>query len=73
MMARFVSDKEAATYLGLEPSQFSHWVATGRLPAPLPDIDKWDLRALDVAADRLSGIGNSSNALDSWRERRRAS
>ena len=73
MPARLVTDKEGATHLGLEVSQFHHWVEIGRLPKPLADIHKWDMKALDAAIDRLSGIGDSANALDAWRDRHRAS
>jgi hypothetical protein len=72
---RFLIDKEAAATLGLELSQFHHWVSTistGRLPPPFPDIHKWDVVALHAAIDRLSGIGNCANALEAWRDRRGA-
>ena len=36
----------------------------------LPDCGKFDLKAIDAALDRISGLGNASNALDAWRERR---
>jgi hypothetical protein len=58
--------------LGLELSQFHHWVSIGRLPPPFPDIHKWDVVALHAAIDRLSGIGNCANALEAWRDRRSA-
>jgi hypothetical protein len=64
---RLVAEQEAAASVGLELSTFRSWVATGKLPKPLPDCGKYDLRAIDLALDRLSGIGSPQNALDAWR------
>jgi hypothetical protein len=68
-MSRLVTEKEAAEYIGLELATFRAWVASGRLPGPIPDCSKYDSRALDLALDRISGIGSATNALDSWRAR----
>jgi hypothetical protein len=54
--------------IGLDVATFRSWVECGRLPKPLPDCGKFDLKAIDVALDRISGLGNVSNALDAWRE-----
>jgi hypothetical protein len=67
MARRFLSDKEAAAEIGLELSQFKAWVQSGRLPKPLAEIDKYDLKAIDAAIDRISGLGGGTNALDAWR------
>lgn len=72
-MARFVSEKEAAEYIGVDTSLVRAWVACGRLPQPIPDCGKFDLRAIDVALDLLSGIGTPTNSLDAWRAKKRAS
>ena len=69
---RLVTAAEGAALLGLEPSQFGHWVSTGRLPQPLPEINKWDAKALHAAIDRISGIDHPTNALDAWRDGHRA-
>jgi hypothetical protein len=66
-MARLVSEKEAATAVGLDLNTFRAWVASGRLPKPIPDCNKFDLKAIDAALDRLSGLGGPANALDAWR------
>ena len=71
-MARFVSEKEAAEYIGVDTSLVRAWVACGRLPQPIPDCGKFDLRAIDVALDLLSGIGTPTNSLDAWRAKKRA-
>lgn len=66
-MARLVSEKEAAEAIGLELATFRAWVSSGRLPGPLPDCGRYDLKAIDAAIDRISGLGGSANALDAWR------
>jgi hypothetical protein len=68
-MARLVGEKEAAAAVGVELATFKHWVEIGRLPKPLADCDKYDLKAIDQAIDRISGLGSATNALDAWRAR----
>jgi excisionase family DNA binding protein len=65
-MARLVTEKEAAEYVGLELATFRAWVSSGRLPGPIPDCGKYDVKALDKAIDLISGLGGPSNALDAW-------
>jgi hypothetical protein len=69
MARRLVSDKEAAEEIGIPLATFRAWVAAGRLPQAIPDIGKWDLRAIDAALDRISLLGSATNALDAWRAR----
>jgi predicted site-specific integrase-resolvase len=66
-MARLACEKETAETIGLELSTFRTWVACGRLPGPIEDCGKYDLKAIDQALDRISGIGSATNALDAWR------
>jgi len=66
-MARLVSEKEAAENVGLELATFRDWVRSGRLPQPIPECDRYDLKAIDAALDRVSGLGGPANALDGWR------
>jgi hypothetical protein len=68
--ARLVSEQHAAQQIGLDLATFRAWVKCGRLPKPLPDCGKYDLKAIDAALDRISGLGTASNALDAWREQR---
>lgn len=67
-MARFVSESKGAEHLGLPLATFRHWVHIGKLPGPIPDVCLYDLKALDAACDRLSGLGTAENALDAWRQ-----
>jgi hypothetical protein len=66
-MARLVAEREAADAAGLDLATFRAWVASGKLPKPIPDCNKWDVKAIDAAIDRISGLGGPSNALDAWR------
>lgn len=66
-MARLLTEKEAAESIGLDLATFRNWVASGKMPKPIPDCGKYDLKALDKALDRLSGIETASNALDAWK------
>jgi hypothetical protein len=66
-MTRLASEKEAAEVIGLDLATFRAWVAAGRLPKPIPECGRYDLKAIDAALDRLSGLGGSTNALDAWR------
>jgi excisionase family DNA binding protein len=68
-MARLITEKEAADYIGLELATFRAWVASGRLPEAMPDCGKYDSKAIDLALDRISGINSPVNALDAWRAR----
>jgi hypothetical protein len=69
MSARLASEKEAAESIGLDLATFREWVRCGKLPKPLPDCGKYDLKAIDVAIDRVSGLGGASNVLDAWKAR----
>ena len=53
---------EAAAYVGVSPVAFDALVASGLLPPPLPlGIRRriWNVRALDLALDKLAGIERS--------------
>jgi hypothetical protein len=69
MAPRLVTEKQAAEAIGVELATFRAWVAAGKLPKPLADCGKFDLKALDAALDRVSGLSNPTNALDAWRGR----
>jgi hypothetical protein len=73
MSARLASERQAAEEIGLDVATFRAWVECGKLPKSLPDCGKFDMKAIDAALDRISGLDTPSNALDAWKERRRAS
>jgi hypothetical protein len=66
-MARLTSETNAAKRLGLPLATFRQLVADGRLPKPIDEFGLFDMKALDAALDRLSGLGSATNALDAWR------
>jgi predicted site-specific integrase-resolvase len=66
-MTRLLTEKQAAESIGLDVATFRNWVASGKLPKAIPDCGKFDIKALDRALDRLSGLETASNALDAWR------
>jgi excisionase family DNA binding protein len=68
-MPRLLTEKEAAEAVGLSLATFRAWVSSGRLPGPIPECGKFDVKAIDAALDRISGLGGSANALDAWRAR----
>jgi hypothetical protein len=68
--ARLVTEQQASERIGLDLATFRAWVKSGQLPKPIADCGKYDLKAIDAALDRISGLGAASNALDAWRERR---
>jgi hypothetical protein len=69
-MARLVLEKEAADAVGIDLATFRAWVACRRLPQDLPDCGKYDLKAIDLALDRMSGLLSSANAYDAWKVER---
>ena len=69
LLPRLVSEGQAAAAIGLELATFRAWVADGQLPHPLPDCGKYDLKAIHLALDRMSGIGSDGNQSNDRSER----
>ena len=69
---RLQTELQIAATFGIELATFRHLVACGKLPKAIADLGLWDMKAVDAALDRMSGIGGPSNALDQWRETRNA-
>jgi hypothetical protein len=69
---RLISRSVAAAYCGLSVGTFSNWVRSGKLPPPLTGTTRWDLKAIDLALDTMSGLQpqQEATALDEWRARR---
>jgi hypothetical protein len=72
VVARLATEQQAAGEIGLELATFRAWVACGKLPKPLRECGKYDMKAIHWALDRISGLGSPSNVLDYWREERLA-
>jgi hypothetical protein len=60
---RLASEVQAAAHIGLDLVTFRAWVAAGRLPRALPDCGKYDMKAIHLALDRMSGIAFPENGL----------
>ncbi len=71
-MARLATEVNAAKRLGLPLATFRSLVESGRLPKSIEEFGLYDMKALDAALDRLSGLGGPTNALDAWRGTRHA-
>jgi predicted DNA-binding transcriptional regulator AlpA len=58
----------AARYVGISPSKFDEMVGDGRMPKPkmIDAARVWDVRALDIAFDRLPDVagGDAPNEWD---------
>jgi hypothetical protein len=65
---RLANEERAAAQIGLELTTFRAWVRDGRLPQALPDCDKYDLKAIHLALDRMSGIASRGNSSNDWVE-----
>jgi hypothetical protein len=70
MLPRYVSESRGAEALGLPLATFRHWVTIGRLPAPVADVQLFDLKALHAACDRFAGLSSPRDALDAWLEQK---
>lgn len=60
-LPRLIGRKEAAEYLGIAESTFSLWVASHKMPPPIPGTRKWDRKAIDARIDEISGFGGKDD------------
>jgi len=60
-LPRLIGRKEAAEYLGIAESTFSMWVASHKMPPPIPGTRKWDRKAIDARIDEISGLGSNDD------------
>ncbi len=71
---RLVTEGQAAANIGLELATFRTWVADGRLPRALPGCGKYDMKAIHLALDHMSGIASrevgSNDLLDGFARRK---
>ncbi|NRP70634.1 hypothetical protein ILFOPFJJ_01515 [Ensifer psoraleae] len=71
---RLIGRKEAAEYCGISPTCFSMWVASHKMPPPIPGTRKWDKRAIDAKLDEISGLDvrekQAETGLQRWRRER---
>ncbi|MFF0919067.1 helix-turn-helix transcriptional regulator [Rhizobium leguminosarum] len=68
---RLIGRKEAAEYCSISPTCFSMWVASHKMPPPIPGTRKWDKKAIDAKLDEISGlvpVNESRPAGNAWAE-----
>lgn len=65
VVPRGLRREQAAQYIGVSATKFDQMVADGRAPKPkrIDGCRVWDVRALDLAFDRLDG---DAEAEDAW-------
>lgn len=65
---RGLSRVEAAGYIGISPNTFDRMIKEGTMPAPVEIYSRkvWDVRAIDLAMNALSGLADSPNATNPW-------
>jgi hypothetical protein len=59
MRPRFATEKDAQAFFGLDQQRWNLLRRLGQIPAPVATIGLYDLKALDRAFDRLSGLGSA--------------
>jgi GYF domain 2 len=64
---RLASEVQAAVQIGLDLATFRAWVAAGQLPHALPGCSKYDMKAIHLALDRMSGIASGEDGVESDR------
>jgi GYF domain 2 len=64
---RLASEVQAVAQLGLDLATFRAWVAAGRLPHALPDCGRYDMKAIHLALDRMSGIASRESGVETDR------
>jgi hypothetical protein len=67
MARRLLSESECIEETGIPLATFRAWVEIGKLPRPIADLGLYDMKAIDQAIDKISGLGSATNALDAWR------
>lgn len=57
MSPRGISKRDAAAYCGCTTLEaFDDWVRKGIVPPSIPGTHRWDIKAIDAALDRASGL-----------------
>jgi hypothetical protein len=74
-MPRGLTIEQAAEHCGLSVSGFRHWLRRSGVRCKIKGTHRYDIRALDAALDRLSGLAAPAKPADSfeeWEARRNA-
>ena len=65
---RGITREAAACYCGLSKEGFDEWVKRGLVPGPIAGTQRWDLKAIDFALDRASGLRHPDESLSPFAE-----
>ncbi len=68
MSARLFTMKNLASELGVSVHTARGWVKRGIIPGPMPGTRYWDIKAVHLALDKLSGLEpeKEEDALEKW-------
>ena len=67
--ARLMTKAEAAEYCGVSPEGYQAWQKRGLVPGPIAGTRRYDIRAIDAALDKMSGLNNHQqrkSAAEEW-------
>ncbi len=72
-MSRLVTKEGICAYLGdIKPSTYDNWQGKGIVPGPVRGTNRYDVRAHDLALDRISGLTAAptrpQSPLDEWEQ-----
>jgi hypothetical protein len=65
---RFATEKTAQEHFGLDKARWSALRKLNLIPSPVALIGLYDLKALDRAFDRLSGLGDGEDFWTQWKQ-----
>jgi hypothetical protein len=65
---RFATEEAAQKFFGIDKTRWNSLRKLKLIPAPVSVIGLYDLRALDHAFDRISGLGSAEDALAQWEQ-----
>lgn len=68
MMRRGLTIEQAAQHLGLSVSGFRHWLKRSRVRCRIEGTHRYDIKAIDAALDRLSGLAPKEEPRDEFEE-----
>ena len=75
-LPRLLSKDEMCAYLGgISAATYDQWHAKGFVPGPVRGTTRYDVKAHDMALDRLSNLDrprSAQTALDEWRRNQAA-
>jgi hypothetical protein len=65
---RFVTAEAAQNFFGIDKVRWNALRKLNLIPSPVAVIGLYDLKALDRAFDRISGLGSGDDLLTQWEQ-----